>query len=112
MGTYVKEYFGNKVYSLGFTSLTGQVNFDRSGANSYMGEIITADNSLEAFLAKLATPNGILDFKKKSFPDSLRRKTLFHNFIGGAPNTSGDITRFFDGIYFIRTMKPLEFIKR
>ena len=112
MGTYLRDFFGNRMYSLGFTSLTGQVNFDRTGQNSYMGEVQTADNSLESYFSKLKTPNGILDFRSRKLPIELTNKDLLHNFIGGAPNTSGDISRFFDGIYFIRTAKPLEFIKR
>ena len=111
MGTYIKEYFGEKVYNLGFTTLSGQVNYDRTGINDYIGDIFIGENSLEAYLLPLKTKNGIINFNKTNPPDEIKNPLLFHNFFGGEPNTSGDITIFFDGIYFIREMKPLEFKK-
>lgn len=112
MGTYLKEFFGDKCYSLGFTTLSGTVNYDRTGNNNYLGEITIADHSLEAYLTKLKTPNGILNLDKKQLPKEISDSTLFHNIIGGNPNISGNISSFFDGIYFIRKMTPLEFIKK
>jgi hypothetical protein len=111
MGTYIKEYFEEKVYNLGFTTLSGQVNYDRTGINDYIGDIFIGENSLEAYLLPLKTKNGIINFNKTNPPDEVKNPLLFHNFFGGEPNTSGDITTFFDGIYFIREMKPLEFKK-
>jgi erythromycin esterase len=112
MGTHLKKYYGQKIYNLGFTTLSGQVNYDRTGVNQYMGEIAIGENSLESYLIKLKTKNGILNFNKTKPPNEIKSPLLFHNIFGGLPNTSGDITSFFDGIYFIGEMKPLEFNKK
>lgn len=112
MGTYVKEYYGEKVYNLGFTTLGGQVDFDRSGNNPALAEIPVGENSFESILVKLKIKNGIIDLDKRKLPAEIADSTLFHNIIGGFPNMSGNISTFFDGIFFIRTMKPIEYFKR
>lgn len=112
MGTHLKKYYGQKVYNLGFTTLTGQVNYDRTGVNKYMGEITIGENSLEAYLIKLKTKNGIINFNNAKPINEIKNPLLFHNIFGGLPNTSGNITSFFDGLYFIGEMKPLEFKKK
>lgn len=111
MGTYLQEYYGEKIYNLGFTTLGGQINYDRSGNSNYLISLFSAENSLEALFSQLSTKNGILDFSDK-VPSEIKDKNLFHNFIGGQPNITGDITQFFDGIYFTGEMKPLEFLKK
>jgi erythromycin esterase len=112
MGTYVKDYYGEKAYNLGFTTLGGKVDYDRSGNNPSISEIAIGDNSLESFLVKLKTKNGILNFDNQKLPIEITNSSLNHNIIGGFPNISGDISTFFDGLYFIREMKPIEYFKK
>jgi erythromycin esterase len=112
MGTYVKDYYEEKVYNLGFTTLGGKVDYDRSGSNPSIAEITVGEHSLESFFVKLKTKNGILNLDKKKLPVELADPTLYHNIIGGAPNISGNISTFFDGIFFIREMKPIEYFKK
>jgi erythromycin esterase len=112
MGTHLKKYYGRTIYNLGFTTLSGQVNYDRTGVNNYMEEITIGENSLESFLVRLKLKNGILNFDKTKPPSEIKDPLLFHSIFGGLPNTSGDITSFFDGIYFVGEMKPLEFKKK
>jgi erythromycin esterase len=111
MGTWLKGYYGEKIYSLGFTTLNGTVNFDRSGKTNFPAQLFTGENSLESFFSKLKSKNGILDFSSKKVPVAISNPGLFHNCIGGQPNMTGNITRFFDGIFYTGEMKPLEFIK-
>ena len=116
MGTWLKEYFGEDVYSLGFTTLGGTVSYDRSGQqkNSKIYTLSSSKNSLEYYFSKLKTRNGLLDFSKRinTMPKEITNPLLSHNFIGGDPDISGSIIRFFDGIFFTREMHPLEFIRK
>jgi erythromycin esterase len=112
MGTYVKDYYGEKVYNLGFTTLGGQVDYDRSGNSPSLAELSVGENSLESFFVKLKTKNGILNLDKKKLPAEIADSTLYHNIIGGYPNMSGNISTFFDGIFFIRTMKPITYFRK
>jgi erythromycin esterase len=112
MGNYVKDYYGEKVYNLGFTTLGGQVDYDRSGNNPAIADITVAEHSLESFFVKLKTKNGILNWDKKRLPIEIADATLYHNIIGGSPNMSGSIATFFDGIFFIREMKPIIYFNK
>jgi erythromycin esterase len=112
MGTYIKDYYAEKVYNLGFTTLGGQVDYDRSGNSPSLAEISVGEHSLESFFVKLKVKNGILDLHNKKLPAEIADSTLHHNIIGGYPNMSGNISTFFDGIFFIRTMKPIEYFKK
>lgn len=116
MGTWLKEYFERDIYSLGFTTLGGTVNYDRTGTrkNNKIYTLTSSKNSLEFYFSKLKIKNGFLDFSKRidKIPKELTNPLLSHNFIGGDPDVSGSIVWFFDGIFFTREMHPLEFIKK
>lgn len=111
MGTYVKEDFGAKVYNLGFTTLGGQVDYDRTGNHPSVYTISVVENSLESYFTRLNCKNGILNLLPPEVSDELLNPGLFHNFIGGQPNTSGNISIFFDGIFFIREMEPIQYYR-
>jgi erythromycin esterase len=112
MGTYLKDYYGEKAYNLGFTTLGGRVDYDRSGNSPSLAEITVGEHSLESFFVKLKAKNGILNLDKKKLPAEIADSTLYHNIIGGYPNMSGSISTFFDGIFFIGEMKPIEYFKK
>jgi erythromycin esterase-like protein len=111
MGSYIKDYYGEKAYNLGFTTLGGKVDYDRSGNNPAIGEITVGEHSAESFLAKLSTKNGILNLDKKKIPKEITDGTLFTNCLGGSPNMSGNNAAFFDGMLFIREMKPITYFR-
>lgn len=111
MGTYIKEYFGDRVYNVGFTTLGGKVDYDRTGSNPSIYNLQFDPNSLESYFSKLNSQNGFLDLNNPYLPFELKSHFLFHNFIGGQPNTTGDISIFFNGLIFIREMKPIEYYR-
>lgn len=113
MGTYIKSLYGLEVYSLAFTTLGGLVNYDRSGNSANAYPIMHAENSIEAFFARLPSRPGWLDFSTaKDLPPALTHPELLSNILTGNPITKGNLSRCVDGILYIPEMRPLEFIKK
>jgi len=104
MGKYVKDRFGNRSYTISFTSYDGEMG---SLFDPKRSPVPPADSlSLEQALHNLDIMYGYLDMR-----DPKVRQALGERFIArlyGYENWSGEWARMTDGIFFINTMEANE----
>ena len=110
MGSYLKTYFGDKVYNLGFSTMSGKVDYSRQAAQQYVEEIIAEDGTIEALLLESKFRYPFLEFSKnRNIPNTIFNDEMYSNVIGGS-KAQGNISEFFDGILFIRDAKLIEYL--
>jgi erythromycin esterase-like protein len=111
MGTHLKRIYNDKLYSLGFSPVSGTI--DHSTSRSYNSiENVTRDpNSIEEKLMTIKGDYLYLDFTKNKakVPQTLFNENMISNILG-IMEVSGDISKFFDGILFMKDVKPITYI--
>jgi erythromycin esterase len=110
MGTHLKKAYGNNIYNLGFTHLGGTVNYNRSGNTGQIGTLSISPDSIESWLVKSKYKTGIIDFSKATALPILFTEKYTSNILGES-QAKGKLVNFFDGLFFIEKMHPLEFVK-
>lgn len=103
---YIDEEYGDKVYSIAFTSSQGEVRW--LGDTSPPHKITAPKNSLEYELHKKEIDFGFIDYEKirKETPSLKNRK--FNSTVLGDDDKSGKWLKVFDGVFYIRTNEPVE----
>ena len=113
MGTYIKESYGDSVYSIGFSTINGEIDYSKSKDVQYLFTIEPEEQSIEKQLIDLKISYPYLDFseKKEVLPDSLFNGNMTTNILDGT-STIGNLSDFFDGVLFIKGAKPITYIKK
>jgi len=92
MGDYIKEKYGDKVYTIGFTAYKGIYGFTRAFKID-----LPIENSLEFLIGKAPNDNYFLSLKDLSLEGYLSRP-LAHQYM------TNDISHVMDGVIFNRNM--------
>jgi erythromycin esterase len=96
-GTFLAEWFGKSLYTIGMTAFTGEEGFAVGGPASPIAP--APDGSLEAHLHGLGAPYAFVDLRAAGRPAiPTARIPKFE------ANTVADIGRIYDGIFFIDQM--------
>ena len=111
MGAYLSEWFGDEVYSIGFTAFGGEdrmVTVDSAA----LAVPQPGDETLEHRLHALGKPYVFLDLRNlDGQPQHALRKPQTMYVRGYRSETVADITRIYDALFFIDRMAPAALIE-
>ncbi len=93
MGDYIKEKYGDEVYTIGFIAHEGTFGFNRTRTID-----MPKENSLEFLVGKSENDNYFLPLKNLSLEGYLSRPL-------GHQNMTSDISKMMDGVVFNRHMR-------
>jgi|GEM_PF-6617476 len=109
MGEHLKKIYKDKIYSVGFSPISGTIDHSTSKTSSYLMEVTQAPDSMEEKLMPLSGTYFYLDFTKKELPTTLFNKNTTSNILGGTANY-GDISKFFDAVLFMKDVTPIKYV--
>jgi erythromycin esterase-like protein len=96
-GSFLAEWYGKSLYTIGMTAFTGEEGFAVGGPATPIAP--APDGSLEARLHGLGTPFAFVDLRAAGRPPiPTARIPKFDT------NTVADIGRIYDGVFFIDQM--------
>ena len=113
MGTHLKRIYQDRMYSVGFSPVSGTIDHATSKTYKSLMEIGQAPNSIEEKLLDIPGKYLYLDFteskKNQDIPISLFNTKTSSNILGGTSNY-GNISEFFDGILFMKDVTPIKYV--
>lgn len=107
-GEHLHNAYGNNMYSIAFTSALGET-LNPLGEKPMTKKIYAKKGSLEYALYNKGIEYGFLDFSaiRKSSPEL--KANVFNTHILGHDNKPGKWLNVFDGVFFLKTEKPLDY---
>lgn len=111
-GTHLKEIYGDNIYSVGFSTMNGEIDYSKNKTIQYLSEVKPAANSIEELLIHSEFKFPFLNFNDQfsEIPNSIFNENMSSNILGGT-ETIGNLSKFYDGILFIRNAKPIKYIE-
>lgn len=111
-GAYLKEHFGSSLYNVGFSTISGSIDYSRAKGTQYLYDVEVEGGSIESYLLSMeGFKYPFLDFQgEANLPSELFNDKMITNILD-ANATEGNIADFFDGILFIRDAKPIEYVE-
>ncbi len=112
MGSYLKESYGVNIYSIGFSTMSGKVDYSKNASNKFISNVTYEKENIEEKIIQFDINYPFIDFSstRNEIPHSLFNSNMASNILGGN-KTIGNISNHFDGILFIRNAKPIQYLK-
>lgn len=111
MGTHLKRIYNNTIYSIGFSPVSGIIDHSTSKNYNSLQDVSRERNSIEEKLMTIEGEYLYMNFTNNStaLPKALFNENTKSNILG-VMGINGDISKFFDGILFIKNVKPIKYI--
>ncbi len=111
MGTHLKRIYNDKIYSIGFSPVSGTIDHSTSRNYNSLQDVLREPNSIEEKLMTIEGKYLYMNFTNNStaIPKALFNVDTKSNILG-IMGLNGDISKFFDGILFMKDVKPITYV--
>lgn len=111
MGTHLKRMYADKIYSIGFSPVSGIIDHSTSKNYNSLQDVSREPNSIEEKLMSIKGNYFYMNFtnNRADLPKELFNENTTSNILG-IMGIHGDISKFFDGILFMKDVTPIKYI--
>jgi erythromycin esterase len=111
MGTHLKKMYDGEIYSIGFSPVSGIIDHSTNKSYNSIQDVSREPNSIEEKLMTIEGNYLYINFtdNRAALPKTLFNENTISNILG-IMGLNGDISKFFDGILFMKNVAPIKYV--